>query len=227
MKGIFYSVGMGPGDSELMTRKAISIINTCEVIAVPDSQGSENVVLGIAGELADGKIIVCCDSPMIRDQAVIDRCHRSNAENLATYLDQGLSIAYLTLGDPSIYSTAIYIQRHLIDLGYDTRMVPGVPSFCAVAARLNQPLCESSQSLHIIPATIEAVEQALQSTGTQIFMKAGKNIRHIKQALKQQSKIAQAVERCGMRDEKVHCNLDTLDEQASYFSVVIVKEANL
>ncbi len=227
MKGVFYSVGMGPGDPELMTRKAISIINTCEVIAVPDSQGSENVVLGIAGELADGKIIVCCDSPMIRDQAVIDRYHRSNAKKLAAFLDQGLDVAFLTLGDPAIYSTAIYIQRQLTELGYDTQMIPGVPSFCAVAARLNQPLCEASQSLHIVPATRESVEQALHATGTQVLMKAGKNISHIKKALKKQSKIAQAVERCGMRDEKVHCNLDTLDDQASYFSVVIVKEANL
>jgi precorrin-2/cobalt-factor-2 C20-methyltransferase len=227
MSGIFYSIGMGPGDPELVTQKAILTLAQCEVVAVPDSQGSENVVLGIAGSLAAGKTVVYCDAPMIRDKAAIDRCHQQSARMLADYLDCGQNVAFLTLGDPSIYSTANYVQRHLDAMGHTTRMIPGVPSFCAVAARLNQPLCEAGQSLHIIPATAGAVEQALQTSGTQVFMKAGKNIRHIKQALIESGngKTAQAVERCGMAEEKVHWNLDTLDEDASYFSIVIVKEA--
>lgn len=224
MKGIFYSIGLGPGDPELMTLKAVTAIGRCPVVAVPDSRGNENVALAIAGAYLQGKTLVYCDSPMVRDTSLIERSHRSNADQLAGYLDQGQDIAYLTLGDPSIYSTANYIQDHLMARGYAVEIIPGVPSFCAVAASLKQPLCEGDEALHIVPASEKTIDDALQLPGTHVIMKAGKSIPLIKQAIVRQNRQAVAVERCTMSDERIHRSLDTLSEQASYFSIIIVKE---
>ena len=224
LKGIFYSIGLGPGDPELMTLKAVATIGRCPIVAVPDSRGSENVALAIAGAHLQGKTLVYCDSPMVRDNDLIVQSHRSNAEKLAAFLDQGQDIAYLTLGDPSIYSTANYIQDHLMDMGYGVEIIPGIPSFCAVAARLKQPLCEGDEALHIVPASEKTIDEALQLPGTQVIMKAGKSIPLIRQAIVRQNRHAVAVERCTMSNERIHRSLDTLSEQASYFSIIIVKE---
>ena len=133
-------------------------------------------------------------------------------------------MAFLTLGDPSVYSTPMYLHHRLQKMGYETRLVPGVPSFCAVAAALNTSLCEGSEMLHIVPASYPDMDKALAYEGNKVLMKSGKQIGRVLDKLDEKQMEVMAVERCGMEGERVHPDLSTLDENASYFSVIVVKE---
>lgn len=222
-RGKFFSVGTGPGDPKLITYRAVETICRCDVIAVPDSGAGENVVLAIVAEHIQGKEIVTCDMPMIRDKEKLVAYHRASAAKLAAYLDKGRDVAFLTLGDPTIYSTTMYVHQKLQEMGYETEIIPGVPSFCAVAAKLNIPLCEGGEMLHIIPASYPNVSEALTYRGNKVLMKSGKSMAKTKALLA--GKKAMAVECCGMAKERIHWDLTDLDESSSYFSVIVVKEA--
>lgn len=220
--GKFYSVGIGPGDPKLMTLKAVETIERCDIIAVPNSGSDENIALKIAKAYIDGKRIVAAYMPMTRDLAVLEENHSKAAGELAELLSQGHSIAFLTLGDPSIYSTAMYIHKRIKSLGFQTEIIAGVPSFCAAAASLDITLCEGAEALHIIPASYPNTDAALALRGNKILMKSGKSIAAVKDKL--QGKNAMMVERASMADEKVYYTLEEVDESASYFSVVVIKE---
>ena len=152
-KGILYGVGVGPGDPELLTIKAHRILSQADVIAVPDKGAGEKTAMQIVGELIEGKTILPCSTPMVRDPAALERAHDRIAADIAALLEEGKTVAYITLGDPSIYSTYLYIHRRALAMGYEARLIPGVPSFCAVAAALGTGLCEGSDRLLIVPAS--------------------------------------------------------------------------
>lgn len=219
IKGTFYAVGTGPGDPELLTVKAIRTMEKCPVIAVPKSGASENIALKIAGEYIRGKELLECEMPMIKDKAELDKYHDLAAEKIGALLDQGKNVAFLTLGDPAIYSTVMYVHRRLTEKGYATAMVPGIPSFCGAAASLNTSLCERDEMLHIVPATYKG-SQAEVLKGTKVLMKSGKTIMRLKEQLKEQK--AMMVECATMENEKVYRDLNDLAEQSSYFSLIVI-----
>ena len=138
-------------------------------------------------------------------------------------MDQGKQVAFLTLGDPSVYSTFLYLKRILENLGYDTEMVSGIPSFCAAAAALNIGLSEKSESLHIIPASYP-VEEALQLSGTKVLMKSGKKLEQVREQLLERGMDARMVENCGMEGEKHYLSAREMPGQGSYYSIIVVKE---
>ncbi len=223
MKGKFYAVGIGPGDPELLTVKAINTIKNCQVIAVPKSGAAQNVALKIARAYTGGKEILECHMPMIKEREELNRCHDRSADVIAAVLDQGRDVAFLTLGDPAIYSTAMYVHSRLTQRGYDTSMVPGIPSFCGAAASLNTSLCEGEETLHIIPATYKGT-MAEQRDGAKVLMKSGKSIMQMKEQLAEQK--AMMVECATMEEEKVYRDLKDLKEQSGYFSLIIIPPAD-
>lgn len=222
-KGTFYCVGVGPGDPKLMTFLAAETIRNCAVAALPSSGAKENAALKIAREFLEGKELLYCDMPMIRDKAKLAEAHQASARRIREELDRGRDVAFLTLGDPSIYATPMYLHHILRQQGYETRMIPGVPSFCAAAAALDISLCEGGEPLQIIPASYPDGEEALNAPGNKVLMKSGKSMGKIKEQIDTSRWDAMAVECCGMEQEKIHRSLDTLDETSSYFSVVVVK----
>ena len=128
-RGKLYGVGVGPGDPELLTRKAERIIRASAVLAGPDKGAGEKTALTIIGPLADGKERLDCSTPMVRDQAVLDAAYDAAAYAICEKLDQGKDVAFITLGDPTVYSTYIYIHRRVLSRGYEAEIIPGVPSF--------------------------------------------------------------------------------------------------
>ena len=225
-QGKLYGIGVGPGDPELMTYKAVRLIQECDVIAVPKGGTGEQTATTIAAKWIEEKPILHCDMPMTRDQEVLHACHDKAADDICVQLDAGKNIAFLTLGDPAVYSTYWYVHRRVQARGYEVEIVPGVPSFCAVAARLGQALCEGSQMLHIIPASHNATEAGLALPGNKILMKAGRSILEVRDLLEAQGKgdTAAFVERCGMEGERVVRDLRELDDPTGYFSVILVRE---
>lgn len=218
--GKLYGIGVGPGDPELLTLKAVRLLRECDVVAAPDG---ERTAYQIARRFAEGKPTLFCSLPMTRDKAAMAESHKAAADAVCATLDEGKTVAFLTLGDPSIYSTYWYIHRLIAARGYAAELVPGVPSFCAAAAALGRALCEGSEALHILPASHG---QALPQDGSLVLMKAGKSMPETCAALERAGRLQDAalVERCGMEGERVLTDLSGLDETPGYFSVVLVKE---
>ena len=98
---------------------------------------------------------------MIRDNAALDAAYEKNADLVCAALDQGKDVAFLTLGDPTVYSTYLYLHRKVVSRGYEAEIIPGVPSFCAVAARLGMALCEKGERLLIVPASHKDMSDCL------------------------------------------------------------------
>lgn len=224
-----YGLGVGPGDPELMTLKAVRLIQESDIIAIPKSGQAVNAAYTIAKGAVpdiDKKNIVEIPMPMTRDQAALEASHDAAAQQIIDYLKEGKDVAFLTLGDPSVYSTYIYIHDRVLHKGYEAQIVPGIPSFCAVSARLNEGLTEASSALHIIPASYKGLDECMELKGTKVLMKSGKSIGQIKEMIQEHPErwSAKMVERCGMEGERVFQTADEIDPDASYFSIVVVKD---
>lgn len=228
MKGTLYGVGVGPGDPRLMTYLAVGTIIKCPVIAVPSSGKEGAVSYRIAAGIVKGldeKKCLELSTPMTKDRQVLGEAYGAAAEKIAAELEAGRDVAYLTLGDPTIYSTYIYIHRRVRELGYDVKIVNGVPSFCAASAELGDSLADRSEQLHIIPSTYE-IEEALELSGTKVLMKAASRMPAVKEALRRKGLRAAMVENCGMENQKIYADAEEIPEEASYYSLVVVKEEN-
>lgn len=228
MEGILYGIGVGPGDPELLTLKAARLIRECQVIAAPDAGKDRNVALEIARGAVpelDEKEFAELFLPMTRDKQKLEESHQKAADQVLGYLKQGKSVAFLTLGDPTVYSTYLYVHERVVAAGARAEIIPGVPSFCAVAARLGVGLTEASEPLRIIPGSYPCVEQELDGDGAKVLMKSGKAIEQVKELLKEKGMLSRAmmVQNCGMENERVFHSLENADHDASYFSVIIVK----
>lgn len=224
MRGTLFGIGVGPGDPELMTVKAVRTCLSCDVIAIPHKNPGKclalQIALGAVPELAQ-KPILTVDMPMTKDPEILHQAHHHGAELVAQQLDAGKNIAFLTLGDPTVYSTYFYVHEIVAEMGYDTVIIPGITSFCAAAATLGIALCKNSQQLHIIPGTYQPAD-ALELPGTKVLMK--NNLPEIRNALKNHGMNACMVENCGLPDEKRYRSTAEIPEQSGYYTLLIVQE---
>ena len=226
MNGTLYGVGVGPGDPRLITYLAVDTIKCCPVLAVPADGKGKAVAYRIASGIVknlDQKECLDLATPMTKDRAVLDAAYQTAADRIIEKLEQGLDVACLTLGDPTIYSTYIYIHRLVKARGYDAKIINGIPSFCAVSAKLEDSLADRSEQIHIIPSTY-GVEDALNLSGTKVLMKAASKMPLVKEALKRSNTTGSMIENCGMPDEHIYHCIDEIPDQASYYSIIVVKE---
>ncbi|NCB63011.1 MAG: precorrin-2 C(20)-methyltransferase [Clostridia bacterium] len=226
MKGKLYGIGVGPGDPELLTLKGARLLRECPVVAVPDKGAGEKTALNIVKEHVEGKEIVCCPAPMVREAAALERSYNESADKVCECLAQGKDVAFITLGDPTVYSTYIYTHKKVLERGYEAELVPGVPSFCAVAARLGTSLCEGSERLLVVPASHDAVDDCMDFKANKVFMKAGRAIGELRDQLRVKGLIDKAsmVANCGMEGEQVYRHFGDMEDGTGYFSVVLVKD---
>ncbi|MCI9078777.1 MAG: precorrin-2 C(20)-methyltransferase [Lachnospiraceae bacterium] len=224
--GTLYGTGTGPGDPGLITLNAIRTIEKCDYIAVPNTVKekalSYQIALAAVPCVRDKKCI-CVDMPMVKDKNILKESHIKAADKIAAILGKGHDISFLTLGDPSIYSTYIYIHNIIKSMGYQTEIISGVPSFCAASALLNEGLVTGSSELHIIPSSY-GVDEALKLPGTKVLMKAGRKLPVIKEKLEQNNISAVLVENCGMENEHIYNCAGDIPQNAGYYSLVIIKE---
>ena len=230
LKGTLYGVSVGPGDPELLTLKAMRIIRRCPVIAAPQTKSGEMLALEIARQAValSCKAIVPLHFTMSRQESERRKAHEAAAETLRGYLDAGQDVAMLNLGDVSVYATFGYLQAILEEQGYRTAMVAGVPSFCAVAARLNRPLTGGMDTpLTIAPGSIE-LEEILATPGSKVLMKSGRQLPRVLDALEQADLLDKSalVCNCGLPEEQVWDNLTETrpEENAGYFATILVNK---
>ena len=225
-RGIAYGVGVGPGDPELMTMKAVRLIRENDCIAVPGKVARESVAYQIAvqavPELADKELIPIY-MPMTMDVEEQRKNHRKGADLIEEQLDQGKNVVYLTLGDPTIYCTFSYLQKLMDEDGYETALVSGIPSFCAAAARGNLPITLWNQSMYVVPAA-HKLHTRLSHPGSYVLMKSGSHMKEVKDLLRASGKDVFMVENCGMENEKVYSDVEEIPDEAGYFSLIIARD---
>ncbi|MBS6677989.1 MAG: precorrin-2 C(20)-methyltransferase [Clostridiales bacterium] len=229
MQGKLYGVGVGPGDPELLTLKALRLIKENEVIAVPGKEIQASVAYQIvkgAYEELDEKTLIPVAMPMTKDPQVLKANHDKAADQVESYLKEGKNVVFLTLGDTTVYSTYLYVHKRILERGYEAEIVSGITSFCAVAARLNMGLVEADQPLHVIPATYKAqeMEEILKIPGTKVLMKTGKKMKQVKESIEKSGQKAVMIENCGMPSEKIYRSAEEIPEDSGYYSLIIVKE---
>ena len=241
MAGKLYGVGIGPGDPELLTFKAARIIDKCQVLAVPGENPVDTTAYKIvrkayqevlSGEDPDAyqrlrkKELVGIHMPMTKDEKRLKDSHEKGINILRNYLDRGEDVAFLTLGDPTVYSTYIYLHKEIAKAGYRTEIVSGITSFCAAAARVGMEIAKQSEQIHIIPASYQ-IEEALELPGTKILMKAGKKMPQVKALLEHavsEKNQVMMIENCGMDGEKIYDGLERIPETAGYYTLLFVKD---
>lgn len=229
MQGKLYGVGVGPGDPELLTLKALRLIKENEIIAVPGKDIRASVAYQIvkgAYEDLDKKTLIPVAMPMTKDPQVLKANHDKAADQVEDYLKKGKNVVFLTLGDTTVYSTYLYVHKRILERGYEAEIVSGITSFCAVAARLNMGLVEADQPLHVIPATYKAQEmdEILKLPGTKVLMKTGKKMKQVKESIEKSGQKAVMIENCGMPSEKIYRSAEEIPEDSGYYSLIIVKE---
>lgn len=228
MKGKLYGVGVGPGDPELLTLKALRLIRENPVIAVPGEDIRASVAYQIvkgAYEALDEKTLLPVAMPMTKDPAVLEANHEKAAGDVEAYLRQGKNVVFLTLGDPTVYSTYLYVHKRILARGYEAEIVSGITSFCAVAARLNMGLVERDEPLHVIPATYQAngMDQVLKLPGTKVLMKTGRKMAQVRESIQKSGQQAVMIENCGMPGERIFEGAENIPEKSGYYSLIIVK----
>ncbi len=226
-QGILYGVGVGPGDPELLTLKAVRILKECDVIAIPQENKENCTAYQIARQAVpelDEKPYLPLPMPMTKEREQLAASHEAAAARTAEQLAAGRMVALITLGDATVYSTYLYIHERIKRMGFETRIINGIPSFCAAAARLDMPLVNGSQKLHILPASYQ-IEEALDLPGVKVLMKSGRQMPKVKALLRGRGMEARMVENCGMEGERTYQSLEEIPDQAGYFSLVIAESS--
>jgi precorrin-2/cobalt-factor-2 C20-methyltransferase len=231
MKGKLYGIGVGPGNPDLMTLRAKELLEKAQVIAYPVKKlGEEGVALNIISQRVDvkGKEVVELLFSMNPDDEVRKKCRAEAMEKICGLLDQGKDIAMVTLGDVSVYSTYMYIDRDIQKRGYETEVVPGIPSFCHGAALARLPLMIGEESVAVVSLAKrnnENAEKVLDAVDNLVIMKAFASIPAIVEMLnKRNIPLANAtvMSNIGMEDEY----LGPLDpnREYGYFTTVLIKK---
>ncbi len=239
MRGRFYIVGVGPGAPDLLTVRAIRVLERVPVLFVPKgrSEGS-SVALSIIEDVVSltNKEVIELYFPMDKVRRVsetsktVRTAWQQAAAAVLNKLDAGLEAAFPTLGDPSFYSTAQYLlmvlTRNIPDLRAE--MIPGISSINAAACTARVPVVLGDERIAILPATYEeeGIREALQSYDTVVFMKIHKDLDRILTTLRELTLLDQAVivERASMEDERVIPASKARGLDLHYFSTMIVRK---
>lgn len=237
--GVFYGVGVGPGDPELVTVKAVRVLEGASVIAVPrsldsstDSQGHALSIVKKAVRL-EGKEILELPLPMTKDKALLHGSRAQAAAKIAGQLREGKDVAFITLGDPMLYSTFSYLVPFVKDAlpHSEVRVVPGVTAFSAAAARACAPIAEAHEKVVIIPASYRAgdVKKLLADFDTIVLMKVHKAMDAMIDMLTEEGLADKAffVTKIGWPEEEIVSDIRTLKgKKLDYFSMLFIKAAS-
>lgn len=229
-----YGIGVGPGDPELITIKAVKAIKEVKTICVPKSEGKDDsIALSIARQYVDDRRqeIVEFSFPMHKDRDTQVKAWQMAADAIIKRIREGKDVAFLTLGDPLFYSTFSYLIPLVADAIPDikVRVIPGVSSVNAASATLLLPLAEADERIAIIPATYgdKEIIKALEDFDTVVLMKVNRVMEKVLNILAEMDLKDRAlfVSRAGWEGEEIVRDLDSLKgKKLDYFSMVIVKK---
>jgi precorrin-2 C20-methyltransferase/precorrin-3B C17-methyltransferase len=234
MSGRFYGVGVGPGDPELITRKAARLIGGADVIAYHAGVGKESNARRIAASLFPAGVIEeqltypvttgATDHPG-GYQGALAEFYEASAARLAAHLDTGRDVVLLAEGDPLFYGSYMYMHDRLAER-YPTEIVPGVPAFVAATAAASSPLARQTDVLTVLPGTMPEPELArrLADTDAAVIMKLGRTFPAVRRALAAAGRLDHAlyVERASMPQQRWLPVAEVDASSVPYFSLIVV-----
>lgn len=225
MSGTLYGIGVGPGDAELLTLKAVRLIQSCPVLAWPAPLEGEGLARTIAApHVPPGKTEIAIRLSFRPERDDTDRAYDAAAETIALHLAAGRDVAVLCEGDPLFFGSFIYVLTRLRDR-FPVEVVPGIASPMAAASVALRPLSTLEDAVAIIPATrAEAeIERLLAAAESAVIMKVGRHLPKVRRVLDRLGRTANAlvVERA-TQDRQRLIPLAELAE-APYFSLILVQ----
>lgn len=239
-QGVFYVVGVGPGDPELLTFKGAKVLERCPVWLVPKAHANgESTAFAIASQMVDtaNVEIVSHHFPMKHvhrgelPDAELKNAWQQAASLVVDMLQSGKDVAFPTLGDPAIYSTAFYVCEALqqADVDVAVEVIPGVSAVGATAAVAKLPLCLGDEHLVVIPATFNdsRIREILSVCDSVAFMKVHRVFPKILQLLEEFGLVEKAVliEKTSLNEQKIWTDLRKVGEhQLHYFSTLIIRK---
>ncbi len=231
-EGILYGIGVGPGDPDLITIKAVEILKDVDVVySASSSKNSHSLAYDIARKyIPSNKICEFLSFPMILNKEEAEKWWLDHAKKVLKDIKEGKDVAFLTLGDPLTYSTFGYLMKSLMSLdpNIEIQVVPGITSYQAAAAATNTVLVEGEESLTIMSGALGGhhLRRVSEVSDNIVFLKAYKNIDDIVESLEETNRIdsSLAVIRCGFEDQKVIEDVRELKgKKALYWTLVISK----
>ncbi len=226
MKGTLYGLGVGPGDPELITLKALRILERASVLAYPAPEEGESLVRGIvAGHLDGHHEELCIRVPMVVARFPAQDVYDRAAVELGRHLDDGRDVAMLCEGDPFFYGSFMYLfgrmaERHAVEV------VPGVSSLMACAATLGAPLAARNDVLSVLPATLsdDALAQRIRDANAVAIIKVGRHLPRVRAVIEAMGLTAHAryVEHATMASERILPLADIDGDAAPYFSMILL-----
>lgn len=226
----FYGIGVGPGDPELLTMKAVKVLSQIDVVVLPEAKKNTNsIAYDIAKQYIHAEAEkIYLEFPMVTDAKVIEQAGKKAAEVIEERVAEGKNTAFITLGDPCIYSTYGYILKQL-KKEIDVETIPGITSFCASAAATNTPLVEGKEILSIIPSTSSSnqIKQVMDGSDSFAFMKVYSQKDKITEILNEHELLQNSVlvKRCGFEDCTIETDVMTaLEQEKQYLSIILSKK---
>ena len=223
MNNKFYGIGVGVGDPEQLTVKAINILKKLDVVIVPEAKKDEgSTAYNISKQyLKDDVEVIFMEFAMLKDP--LDRVagRQANTRVVERLLDEGKNVGFLTIGDSMTYSTYVYILENIKDeYKKSIETVPGISSFADMSSRFNFPLVMGDESLKIVSINDNTdIEKELCDTDNIVFMKVSRNFDKLKKALEKTGNMDNIimVSNSGKDTEKVFYDISNLTKQHTIF----------
>ncbi|TCO72283.1 cobalt-factor II C(20)-methyltransferase [Marinisporobacter balticus] len=226
----FYGIGTGPGDSSLVTIKAVNTIKSLDILFTPEPKmGGESLALSIVKEYIEPKTeIRQRHFPMNFNTNEKNEAWNTIALEIETEVKNGKNVGFVTLGDSMIYSTYVYILE-LLRGKIEIETIPGISSFSNIASSQNFPLVMDREALVVLPCTAseEKINFTLKNYNSIVLMKVYKNFKEIIQKLKDYDLIKHAilVSNSSRNQEIVYRDLENISKnQISYFSTILINK---
>ncbi len=228
MTGRLYGIGVGPGDPELMTLKAVRILRAVPVIAYPAPDPGESAARAIAAEfIPAGRTEVAIRVPMRPGKMPVEIYDRA-ADELAAHLQAGRDVGVLCEGDPFFYGSFMYLHDRLAGR-FSCTIVPGVTSLTACAAASGKPLVRRDDVLSVLPATLPDAElqRRLGESDATAILKVGRHLPRLRQILARMELLGRAVyvAYATRPDERVVPLPELAGDEAPYFSMILISKA--
>ncbi|EDQ01673.1 precorrin-2 C(20)-methyltransferase [Shewanella benthica] len=184
--GKLYAIGVGPGDSSLMTLRSVELLKTIDVIAIPEKNKGQQDSFAwsiVRGAIDDSQMEGDRSFlwfPMSKDHNITVPAWKEGAATIARHLRAGQNVAFITEGDPSVFSTWAYLQEDLLEhfTDLDIEIVPGVTSLTAVPAATQVPLCDGEERFCVVPATygVKMLPELVAAFDTILLLKSGRMV---------------------------------------------------
>jgi precorrin-2/cobalt-factor-2 C20-methyltransferase len=225
-----YGIGIGPGAPDLLTLRAVDILRRVPVVVGPRPRlGEDSLAARIAKpHLSGDSVLEELTFPMVRDPSALRSAWNDAACRILSWLESG-DVAFLTLGDASLYSTWTYLRAAIreIDPAQRVETVPGITSFAASAARTGRPLAEGDQALVVVPWAGDEerpwLEDALQGGASAVFMKVADRLAGLDALLRRSNRTDSVLAcRTTLADESIHERWqDDPSRSSGYLAVVL------